>query len=300
MMITGLHIEPTNICTLRCAGCARTDFIRQWPQHWKNASIAIDDLMRFLDIDLAGVRVRLCGTYGDPIYHPDFLRLVEAFKNRGAVLSIITNGSHRKEAWWQDLCVRLTDSDTVIFAIDGSPETFTQYRENGEWSSIQQAIAVCVQSPARIIWKFIPFRFNQHEIQSVKQLSETMGMDGFMVESSDRWDEHTRHLMPDSHMIGQRFGIKQTVSQGIPSTNLRPKCQSGMEHYVSAQGFYMPCCFMANHSFYYKTEWGKQRSSFAIAETTISRIMTRQATVDFYQNLPKDPPMVCQYHCSQD
>ena len=76
-MITGFHIEPTNICTLKCEGCARTRFIDQWPQHWHNHSLDIDQLLNFLDVDLSTKTIKLCGNYGDPIYHPDFINFVK-------------------------------------------------------------------------------------------------------------------------------------------------------------------------------------------------------------------------------
>ncbi len=75
-MISGLHIEPTNICTLKCPGCARTRFLDQWPQHWKNHSLDVDQLLKFLDIDLSNLDIVLCGNYGDPIYHPDLIDFV--------------------------------------------------------------------------------------------------------------------------------------------------------------------------------------------------------------------------------
>jgi organic radical activating enzyme len=102
-MIAGFHIEPTIICTLKCEGCARTRFIDQWPQHWHNHSVDIDQLLRFLDIDLSTKTINLCGNYGDPIYHPDFINLVTGLKSRGAVISITTNGSYKKQQWWEDL-----------------------------------------------------------------------------------------------------------------------------------------------------------------------------------------------------
>ena len=52
MIVTGFHIEPTNICTLKCPGCARTQFIDKWPSRWKNYNLDINKVMNFLDIDL--------------------------------------------------------------------------------------------------------------------------------------------------------------------------------------------------------------------------------------------------------
>ena len=134
--IVGFHIELTNICTLKCAGCARTMFIDQWPQHWRNHSLDIEQLLKFLDCDLQGKILTLCGNYGDPIYHPDFLNIVSKFKQRGAVVDIITNGSYKKQEWWHELGTLLTDQDSVAFSVDGIPDNFTQYRVNANWPSI--------------------------------------------------------------------------------------------------------------------------------------------------------------------
>jgi hypothetical protein len=42
--LKGFHIEPTNICTLKCPRCARTKFIEKFPQKWKNSNLDLQDL----------------------------------------------------------------------------------------------------------------------------------------------------------------------------------------------------------------------------------------------------------------
>jgi organic radical activating enzyme len=96
--------------------------------------------MKFLDIDLADKTIILSGNYGDPIYHPEFIDLVQQLKQRGARLEITTNGSHRKPEWWQELATYFTTQDTITFSIDGTPNNFTQYRENADWESINLAV----------------------------------------------------------------------------------------------------------------------------------------------------------------
>ena len=118
-MIAGLHIEPTNLCTLKCAGCARTRFIEQWPQHWHNYNLDIDLVLKFLNIDLTGLPIILCGNYGDPIYHPNFIDFVKQLKQRNAWLHIITNGSYQKATWWQELTKVLDKNDTITFTNSG-------------------------------------------------------------------------------------------------------------------------------------------------------------------------------------
>jgi MoaA/NifB/PqqE/SkfB family radical SAM enzyme len=291
----GIYIEPTNICTLKCAGCARTTFIKQWPQHWQNHSIDPDQLMQFLDIDLVDRRVRLSGNYGDPIYHPEFIDMVGRLKLRGAKLEITTNGSYRTVDWWQDLVKNLTDRDSITFSIDGVPSNFTKYRENADWLSIKQGIDVCVASAVQTTWKYIPFEFNQLDIEQARQLSTELGIDVFVIEHSKRFDDAaTQEIKPKPELVNLEYEsrmIWKTQGRG----EVDAKCNNQQEHFVTADGYYTPCCFVADHRWLYKTQFGRQRTQYDIRNHTLSSILAHKLVIDFYQNIPDQP--VCQFSC---
>jgi MoaA/NifB/PqqE/SkfB family radical SAM enzyme len=293
--IGGFHIEPTNICTLKCPGCARTRFIDQWPQHWRNHNLDIDQLLHFLDIDLHNKKIILCGNYGDPIYHPTFIDFVAKLKTRGAQLSITTNGSYKKQDWWEELVNNLSVVDTINFSVDGTPENFTDYRVNADWESIRVGMDVVANSHCNSSWKYIPFSFNQYNIEQVEKLSQDIGIKKFRVEFSDRFDKQTQELMPDVSLIGSRY--KEQVSWKFNNTvsMISPKCHRGQEHFITAEGYYSPCCFIADHRFYYKTPFGKNKSWYNIREHTLSEILQQSQTVEFYQTLDQQPG--CQYNC---
>lgn len=295
MNVIGFHIEPTNICTLKCSGCARTRFIEQWPQHWKNYSIDIDQLLKFIDIDLTDKKIRLCGNYGDPIYHPDFIKLVTQLKSRGAIISIITNGSYKTSERWKELVSNLTSVDTIIFSVDGTPDNFTQYRANADWKSIQIGMEVVSKSACNSVWKYIPFSFNQTNIEEVTQLSNTIGIKHFQIECSDRFDEQTEFLKPDQSLLGTRYVAQ--IQWKSKNTNLiiDPKCRQGQEHFITAEGYYSPCCYLADHRFYYKTSFGKNKAQYDIRKHTLTQILQQPSTVEFYQTLESQPG--CQFNC---
>jgi MoaA/NifB/PqqE/SkfB family radical SAM enzyme len=295
MNITGFHIEITNICTLKCSGCARTRFIDQWPQHWKNHNLDITELLKFIDIDLVDKKINLCGNYGDPIYHPDFIELITRLKTRGAVISIITNGSYKTQEWWKNLVSKLTSSDTIIFSVDGTPENFTQYRVNADWESILIGMQVVAQSTCNSIWKYIPFLFNQDSIEEVKQLSNNIGIKHFQVEFSDRFDEKTEFLKPDSILLGSRYVNQLQWKSGNLNRIIDPKCSQGNEHFITADGYYSPCAYLADHRFYYKTLFGKNKTQYNIRQHTLTEILQQSQTVEFYQTLDQQPG--CQYNC---
>jgi organic radical activating enzyme len=294
--LVGFHIEPTNICTLKCPGCARTRFINQWPQHWKNYSLNIDHLLRFLDIDLTGLKISLCGNYGDPIYHPEFVEFVTKLKQRGSVISITTNGSYRTKQWWKELTSVLTSVDHIIFSVDGVPTNFTQYRINADWSTIQQGMEISAESECQTSWKYIPFSFNSTDIESAEHLSQQLGIDRFFVDPSDRFDEETDFLKPDKDFLGSKYNTQVSWKLDMRSINtVSPKCVNRKEHFITADGHYSPCCFIADHRFYYKTQFGKEKNLYNIQGRTISQILEQPKVIEFHQTL--NTQLACQFNC---
>jgi MoaA/NifB/PqqE/SkfB family radical SAM enzyme len=297
-MVRGFYIEPTNICTLKCSGCARTRFIDQWPQHWKNHSLDIDQLLNFLDVDLKNKSISLGGNYGDPIYHPDFINFIRRLKQAGATIHIGTNGSYKTKEWWQQLTDLLEATDRIIFAIDGIPENFKQYRKNADWDSIEIGIKTSVASRCQTTWKYIPFSFNENDIDSARTMSNEFGIDVFTVEPSDRYDKLTAGLIPTKiDFIGKKFNAQQNFKKVQQIVNLAPKCNNDREHYISAEGFYSPCCRVADHRFYYKTNFGKQKKQYDIRNTTLSQLLEKDNVIEFYNNLEQHS--VCQYSCPE-
>lgn len=293
--ITGFHIEPTNICTLKCSACPRTEFINQWPAHWHNHSLDIEQLLKFLDIDLTNKKITLCGNYGDPIYHPDLVTFVDQLKKQGAHVSIVTNGSYKKHEWWEQLADTLDSNDSVTFSVDGIPENFTQYRVNADWKSIQTGMTVMAGSACETVWKYIPFSFNQDTIDQAQELSTQLGITKFHVEFSDRFTEKTQHLKPSDQYVGSRLIPQTQWKNNQQILEIDAKCKQGNYHYISADGHYGPCCFLTDHRFYYKNQFGKNKNSYDINTTTLSDILQRPVVVDFFKDLSQQPG--CQYNC---
>ena len=63
-----VDIDLTNKCTLKCSMCARQSF--EHPNQIPGGDASIEDLQKILDYFDT---VYLCGTYGDPIFSPNFI-----------------------------------------------------------------------------------------------------------------------------------------------------------------------------------------------------------------------------------
>jgi organic radical activating enzyme len=310
--IRGIHLEPTNICTLKCPRCSRTEFIKKFPKKWKNLNLNFEDLKNFLDIDLKGKLVALNGNYGDPLYYPDLIPLIKYFKSAGCNIIITTNGSYASNATWEQLAEILDETDVVNFSIDGVPENFTQYRVNADWPSIERGISIMTKSRAKTVWKFIVFSYNINDIETAQQLSKNLGINEFVLNNSDRWDDVNDWLNPKRYVdtgYKTETGIlsngsfdgnrNDSIIQWKNSNNkndINPVCKiTHSMHFISASGFYLPCCWMGDHRFYYESDFYKQKEKFAISKTTLSQVINNLK--DFYNNIETIKPKACTFNC---
>jgi MoaA/NifB/PqqE/SkfB family radical SAM enzyme len=289
--VAGFHIEPTNICTLKCPRCSRTKFIEKFPSKWKNQELNLDHLKNFIDIPIHNKLFRLCGDYGDPIYYSKLFDLVEWIKNNNARISLHTNGSYRTIDWWQKLSSLIDENDSVVFAIDGVPDNFTNYRINADWQSIRIGIET-VSKKAHTVWQFIPFKYNIDSIEEAKNLSHQLGVKEFLILNSSRWESENDPYRPNTNLNDREIKFQENIR----AQNIDPRCkQTNYDHFISANGFYAPCCHVPNHNFYYKSIFYKDQANYDISKTTITQVLER--TNNFYNNLETNKPIYCIYNC---
>ena len=298
MVLTGFHLEVTNICTLKCSRCSRTMFIEKYPNKWTNYNLNLKNLQNFLDINLSGLEFNICGTYGDPIYYSELFELCKWLKSKNANIQLVTNGSYKKKEWWQELATILNSNDKVVWSIDGTPNNFTQYRINADWETIKTGIEIITKTNINTCWKYIVFNFNQENIEEAKALSKSMNIQNFKIEKSYRWIEND-DMKPDEKFVDKSYTIKKNFTNEHEIYNIEPNCiNTGYEHYISADGFYSPCCYIADHAFYYKTMWGKNKKFYKISDNTISTLFKKIEVINFYNGLNNENyPSVCKYHC---
>jgi MoaA/NifB/PqqE/SkfB family radical SAM enzyme len=247
-----------------------------------------------MDVDLTNKKFSLCGNTGDPIYYNELFDLIDWIHQRGAYVHIITNGSYRTENWWKNLAALLLDKDLITFSIDGLPENFTQYRINADWDSIKLGLTTMQHSQATTEWKYIPFSFNEQNIEQARKFSLELGVDQFKIDPSDRWEGETDPFKP-THQIGAR---EQAITLWRKNNRaiIDPSCKKTHDkHFISADGFYMPCAFVGDYRSYYKSEFYKNKSRYDIHKTTISEILVN--TQEFYDGIEKNAFDYCTFNC---
>jgi MoaA/NifB/PqqE/SkfB family radical SAM enzyme len=179
------HLEVSSRCALACPRCPRT----MMKGAYEITDLPLAVVERLFPQGTPVQKIILCGNHGDPIYHHrfhDILSYLRGLRPAPPRLSIHTNGSFRDRAWWAETARLLSRNDRVVFSIDGLEDTNHVYRVNARWSTILDGIDEC-RGKAGMIWKFIVFQHNQHQVEEAKRLAVELGFDDFNLVKSDRF-----------------------------------------------------------------------------------------------------------------
>ena len=282
--MVSFHIEPTSKCTLECTLCDRTWFYETFKKRNLH-EINIDHIVKFVGVN---AEVSMCGNNGDPIYHSKFLELCKKFKDNNCRLSISTNGSAKTKAWWEKLKNILTKDDCITFALDGLEDTNHLYRKNAKWDSIMTAVKTLKDNDFKMIWQFIPFKHNQHQIYDASNLSKELGFDEFKLLPSDRWLGN-KELMPDKEYIDNYHEHQKAVlidknyEAGMEPNCLKNELPSN-DLYIDSEGDFYPCCWMGTYRYRYKSVFSPKQKQFNIKDNTLSQILEKNNIKDFFDS----------------
>ena len=186
------NIETTHRCRLQCPFCQRQR--KGGKEKVKLANeFSYDSFRKVYDFTN---HINFCGQISDPIYHTDFLKILEIKKNEYPQkrMQIRTNGSGKKISWWEkayDLC-----DETIewTFGLDGaSQNTANIYRVGTAFNDVFKIMKLGVKKSLNIVWQFILFEHNEHELELAKKISNENGITLLTI-YSNKWPKEKEHL----------------------------------------------------------------------------------------------------------
>jgi hypothetical protein len=294
------HIEISSKCTLRCPRCARQEV----PDTLVNTELDLEFFKNNFtpEFIINNVeKITFCGDDGDPIYAHDLILVIEYIKSIKPVeIVIITNGSHKKIEWWQQLGQALTEQDSVHFSIDGYDNASNNlYRVNSNYDSIVAGLQTLrAASRCQIIWAAIAFRFNEDRLNRMQTLAKTLGVDRFQLTRSTKFGSIYANygfndpLEPSVKFISSSHRFERDVTYftknitNIPEINIKlynnvpiqnnvkPLCEIGNKGlYIDARGRLFPCCWVANR-YNHNAEWQTLAEKFNLHHRTLTDVVT--------------------------
>ena len=260
------HIEISGKCTLRCPRCTRQEVPgyvnKELSLQWFKDNFVFMDKVK---------KITFCGDDGDPIYAKDLLPVIEWMKNKNPKVQIVmvTNGSYKTQEWWGKLNALLDENDNIHFSLDGWDQKSNElYRVNCHWESIITGIKQ-ITNPYKT-WAAIAFKFNESNIEQMKQMANDLGFDNFQLTLSTKFGKNYSAypsddpLQPsDEYVATGRFTRQVTkfTSRDWRDSTLEtfigryhaedpgnqpviPLCMIGNKGlYINAEGKFFPCCW---------------------------------------------------------
>lgn len=235
-----LKIEPTPLCQMACPGCAHGD------RHMKTAlsrhreQLRLEEFKKIIDPIAPAVLGVSLSLRGEPLLGKDLLAIIEYGHSRNIAISFPTNLSVKLG---DEKLVRLVKSgvDAIYVSLDGAcEETYREYRVGGDFHCVLRNVKAIARVKARLrckrprlIWKFVVFDHNRHEIPAVQTKFRDLGFDS--CEFVEDYDGQIARSALDRHnaaLVQQRKGCFWAWHTAT----------------VRADGVVIPCC-LGHHNF---------------------------------------------------
>jgi len=174
-----LTIDPTNFCQLHCPFCP-TGADRGVRDKASMSLAHFEKIMRVLGP--AAVHLDLMN-WGESLLHKDLPEMIACAKRHGVEVRLDANLNDVSEAALERLI--LSGLDVLSASMDGlSPETYGRYRAGGSFEKALGNLRALIRKRRElgranpwIIWQFLVFRHNEHEVERVEAFAREVGVD---------------------------------------------------------------------------------------------------------------------------
>jgi MoaA/NifB/PqqE/SkfB family radical SAM enzyme len=223
-------------------------------------------------------QIFFCGSYGDPIMHPEFLDILRDFRQKNPTLWLYvhTNGGVHDQDYWEEIANIMGGYGQIDFGIDGIDDSLHLYRKNVKYKKVIENARHFINSGGRAQWNFIVFKHNQHQVEEVKKLGAEYGFFNVLIRKTGRFFDHRSiEEIKDWPVRGHNDSVEYTISPPtieqyqnqsmlfLPTlkkqyaniddyfntTEIKCDALSGNKVVVTAEGLVLPCNFF-NHNLY--------------------------------------------------
>ncbi len=243
-MPVSVSIEPTTSCNLRCPQCP------SGLREFSRPTGMLDMAMFSKAMEQLGTKLTYLTLYfqGEPYLNPQFLAMVKLASDKKIYTATSTNAHYLSD----ENCVETIRSglDRLIISMDGiSEDTYKKYRIGGDLEKVIEGTKNLVQWKRKmksktpfIIWQFIVFSHNEHELSELKTIASNIGVDQLKLKSAQIYDfESAIDLIPKNPKYA-RYSIKK-AGYAIKNKLLNHCWRMWQGCVITWDGKIVPCCF---------------------------------------------------------
>ena len=181
--LSKVYIEPTTHCNLTCRTCIRNVWDEPMGQMSGSTFARIMDGLGAL----TPPQKVFFGGFGEPLFHPEIVEMINQAKGRGASVELITNGTLLDEQRSRQLIA--AGLDVLWVSLDGArPESYADVRLGAALPTVIEnierfrSLRPTAQLPSPDIGiVFVAMARNYHDLPELLRLARKLGATRFMV-----------------------------------------------------------------------------------------------------------------------
>jgi len=239
-----LSIEPTNACNLSCIECPTgTNSLKR-----KKGNFPLNAFREILDEKEKDLIYLNYYFQGEPFFNKETIRMIRMASDRNIYTSVSTNA----QLITKDLAKDIVESglNRIIISIDGTTqEVYEKYRRGGELEKVIQASKYLVEarqvfnnSKLKIVFQFLVFKHNEHQIKDIQKLGKNLGVDKVEIKSAQVYNYYNSKNITS---INKYSRYKKDSNGNFQIKNkLNNKCWRMWHSVVITQDLdLVPCCY---------------------------------------------------------
>ena len=241
-----ISFEPTTSCNLRCPECPSglRAFTRPTGMLQKDFfSETIDQLHKEL-------LYLVFYFQGEPYLNPRFLEMVQYASSKKIYTATSTNAHYLNDA----NAKKTVESglDRLIISLDGTTqETYQQYRVGGKLEKVLEGATNIVKWKKElksktpfIIFQFLVVRHNEHQVDEVRKLAKSVGVDDVWLKTAQVYDYENdpNQLIPVNEKYS-RYKKDKSGKVVFKGNNENHCWRLWHDPVITWDGTVVPCCF---------------------------------------------------------
>lgn len=239
-----LSIEPTTSCNLRCPQCPSG--LRAFS---RPTGMLEPELMQKVVNELSPTLMFMTLYFqGEPYLNKNFNKMVRIAADKN-IYTITSSNAHYFNKEMAEETVK-SGLSRLIISIDGiDQESYAHYRIGGKLEKVLEGTKELLAAKKRlkistphIVWQFIVFKHNAHQVPQVKKLAKEFGVDALQIKTAQVYDFETGdNWIPDDESMSR---YKKVEGKFVFKNSLLNHCWK-MWHsaVITWDGSVVPCCF---------------------------------------------------------
>ena len=220
--INEYQLEITTYCNAACPQCPRNVQGSGINPYMPLVHLSREAIDAAFSVDhCKNIRqIFFCGSYGDPVMHPEFLDILQDFRNKNPTLWLYvhTNGGVHGEQYWAEIATIMNGYGQIDFGFDGLEDTLHLYRRNVKYAVAMRNARSFIRAGGRAQWNFIVFKHNEHQVEQAQALSKEYGFFNFLPRKTGRFYNHTNECAyPNWPVLDKNRNVEYVLEE--PASN---------------------------------------------------------------------------------